>query len=186
MSDLTDAAATGDPDAWTQIYTDNHRWVGCYIHGLTKNRLVTEDLTQDVFVRAMRSIGKFTDQGTGIRPWLCTIARNLVFDHCKRHATRLEVPTAEIRDVNDATDGRTRFAPAADARLLSTDEAARLRAAIARLDPAGQELLILRYWQDWTHARIGRRQFRSERAVNTALFRARQSLRYQLELDVPA
>ncbi|MGH1553105.1 BN159_2729 family protein [Streptomyces sp. L7] len=46
----------------------------------TRNRHLAEDLTQEVFVRALRRIDVFTWQGTAFAAWLTTIAKNLYLD----------------------------------------------------------------------------------------------------------
>lgn len=51
-----------------------------------------DDCTHETFVRALRRRESFTCRGDGVRPWLFTIARNLVRDHRKAARFRVEVP----------------------------------------------------------------------------------------------
>ena len=50
---------------------------------LSANEDIAEEITQETFVKALRSIGKF-DGSKDIRAWLFTIARNTYFTYCKR------------------------------------------------------------------------------------------------------
>lgn len=58
---------------------------------------MSEDLTNETFVRALRAISGFRwrvrDLGDDVGAWLVTIARNLLADHIKAGLTRLEHPT---------------------------------------------------------------------------------------------
>ena len=50
----------------------------------TRNRHLAEDLTQEVFTRALRRIDAFSWQGTAFAAWLTTIAKNLYLDELGR------------------------------------------------------------------------------------------------------
>lgn len=174
MSVLTDAAAAGDPDAWAEIFATHRRQINNYLYARTKSSLLAEDLTQDVFVRAMRSIGTFTDRGPGIVPWLMTIARNLLLDHVGRKSTRMEISVDEWLDDPD------RAAPSAEAVVLRADESALIVAALQKLPVEARQLIVLMYWEELSMRAIGQRTYRSEGAVKSALYRARAALQKSL------
>lgn len=82
--DLVRRAQRGDRDAvealflseWKPVYRQLYRAVG--------NRQDAEDLTQDVFVRALSAIDDYQQRSTPFAAYLAVIARNLVRDHWRR------------------------------------------------------------------------------------------------------
>lgn len=179
MSTLTDAARAGDPQAWAEIYTAHRRRVNSYFYTRTQNRQVAEDLTQDVFVRALRRVELFTDDGRGMGPWLMTITRNLLLDHVKRKVNR-EEPVGEF------TPEQLPPLPSAEVEALKLNDAARLLLTMQRLPAEGQQALLLMYWQGWSAVAIGVRMSRSEGAAKQHLYRTRMELRKLLILEAAA
>src|SRR3546814_8710047 len=74
--------------AFATLYNDNRQRVYRYFQYRVRNRQLAEDLTQEVFVRALRRVSAFTFQGSNFEAWLVTIARNLYFDHLKSEIGR--------------------------------------------------------------------------------------------------
>ena len=66
-----------------QIYNDYFQDVFYYLRSLSSNQEVAEDLTQDTFVKAMKSLDKY-DGRKDIRAWLFTIAKNAFMDRCRK------------------------------------------------------------------------------------------------------
>jgi len=125
-----------------------------------------EDVTSDVFERALRGRATY-DPGRGSPiAWLLGIARRCVSEAV---ASRLET-VAEPPDVADTTSVEERSV----ARLT-------LAAAIAELDEREQDLLALRYGADLTARRIGEVLGLQTNAVEVALHRALAQLRELLE-----
>ncbi len=65
------------------IYRSYFKDVFLYMCSLSANEDIAEEITQETFVKALRSIGTF-DGSKDIRAWLFTIARNTYFTYCKR------------------------------------------------------------------------------------------------------
>lgn len=66
-----------------QIYNDYFQDVFYYLRSLSSNKEIAEDLTQDTFVKAMKSLDKY-DGRKDIRAWLFTIAKNSFIDRCRK------------------------------------------------------------------------------------------------------
>ena len=127
-----------------------------------RSRTDAEDITQTVFLRALRAI----ERGERVRTprnWLIKIAHN----ECRRLiATRkvqLELPD-EIA-VEPAEPGR----------------AEELKVAMAALPATQRQALVLRELEGRTYAEISKALDVSESAVETLVFRARRALREQIE-----
>lgn len=65
------------------IYRSYFRDVFLYLRALSANENIAEEMTQETFVKALKSIDKF-DGSKDIRAWLFTIARNTYYTWCRR------------------------------------------------------------------------------------------------------
>lgn len=75
-----------------------------------------DDCTSEAFVRALRHREKFQCRGECVRPWLFTIARNVVADYCKSARYRLEISSGSLRESTDTTPSPEQFVLADAAR----------------------------------------------------------------------
>jgi len=168
---LVDRAREGDPDAFASLYDRYvervYRFVLYRVHGDTA---LAEDLTSEVFLRALRKIKGFTWQGRDVGAWFLTIGRNLVLDHFKSGRARLEVlgvePTPGANDrVLDAEDE-------ALARVSQQD----LYQAISRLGSEQQEVIYWRFLQGYSVAETAAAMGKTDGAIKALQYRAVKAL----------
>src|SRR6266545_4181528 len=107
---LVERARDGESDAFASLY-DRYvdRVYRFVLYRVSGDTALAEDITSEVFVRALRKIKGFTWQGRDVGAWFLTIARNLVLDHFKSGRARLEVlgieaPVAADDRIMDAED----------------------------------------------------------------------------------
>ena len=126
-----------------------------------------EDLTSEVFERALRYKQSYDPaRGTPIA-WLTGIANN-----CIRGSRATE---ATLRDAELGAD------PVGGSLESDTIERMSVVAAVARLDPRSQHLLALRYGADLSTRELGSILGLKKNAVEVALHRARERVREELE-----
>ncbi|GAA2523457.1 sigma-70 family RNA polymerase sigma factor [Streptomyces longisporus] len=170
---IVDAARGGDREAFGVLYARYRPQIYTYLWRRTHDRELSEDLTADVFVRALARIEAFTWRGSDFGAWLATIARNLLLDHYKSFRHRREVATGDMRDqdlaVGDVGEQVTE-------QLAKADVLAELRKALGGLTPDQWQCLWLRYWHDLPFGEIGQRMDRSTFAVKMLKERALQNL----------
>src|SRR5215472_6929899 len=77
-------AAQRDPTKFADLYASNFERVYAYIAWRVRDRDETEDLTSDVFHRALASLPRFEWRGVPFAAWLIKIAANLITDQLKR------------------------------------------------------------------------------------------------------
>lgn len=82
-----------------ELYNTYFHDVYLYIMSLSKSEEISEEITQETFFRAMKSLDKFEGKSS-IKTWLCQIARNLFINHIKKQKrfSDDELP-ADIPDV---------------------------------------------------------------------------------------
>ncbi len=168
---LVDRARDGDPDAFAALYDRYvervYRFVLYRVHG---DSALAEDVTSEVFLRALRKIKGFTWQGRDVGAWFLTIARNLVLDHFKSGRARLEVlgieaPAAAGDRIMDAED-----------EALSRVSAQDLYKAIGQLGTEQQEVIYWRFLQGYSVAETAAAMGKSDGAIKALQYRAVKAL----------
>ncbi|MGD9525228.1 sigma-70 family RNA polymerase sigma factor [Pseudonocardia sp.] len=126
------AAGRGDRTALAAFVRATQRDVLRFVTHLA-GAADAEDLAQETYVRALRSIATFTGR-SGARSWLLSVARHTCAD---------AVRTARRRPrCNPVADWEAHTASAVTARS-GAEEAVALRALVAALDPARREAFVL-------------------------------------------
>jgi RNA polymerase sigma-70 factor (ECF subfamily) len=150
------------------VYQLCYRFVG--------NHEDASDLSQEVFLRAYRGLGKFRGQST-LATWLYRIGVNVCLNR-----VALKAPAVEPLDEQHHIDTRNESAPA---RLLRDERAARVRKAIAELPRKQRATLILRMYHEMSHHDIANVLGSSVGAVKANFFHALSNLKKQLGDEVP-
>lgn len=164
------AAQAGDREAFGELYRLYANTVFRYLYYRVSTRALAEDLTGETFVRALRRISTYEDQGREFGAWLVTIGRNLLADHFKSARHRMEIPTGEMLDTDE-------LAPPVDDEVLADITADALRAALADLTSAEQrECLTLRFLLGRSVAETADIMGKNEGAIKTLQYRAVRAL----------
>jgi len=129
----------GDRDACRELIRIHHTAVYAYLRRLGADASRAEDLTQETYMRAWRSIESLR-QAASLRSWLLTIARNEFFQRMR--AWRIE--TVGLEQATEAVSGD----PRADDVVALSERDGALRNAVRRLEPELQEAIALHYFQD--------------------------------------
>jgi RNA polymerase sigma-70 factor (ECF subfamily) len=177
-AELVAQACAGDRTAFAALYVQYYDDVFGFLYNQARNRHLAEDLTQDVFLRALRRLETFNSpRSSGFAGWLMVIARNIYLDHVKLARTRLETPVSEMADGNR----RDRSAEASALRELDIAEAAEtVEAALAELTPYQRECVRLRFLEDLSVPETAARLGKGIGATKTVQFRALQQMRSNL------
>jgi RNA polymerase sigma factor (sigma-70 family) len=173
---LVAAVREGDDAAFELIYRRYRDRIGSYVRRLVGDHARAEDITQEVFLAALRRMRK-TDGRILLKPWLYEIAKNASIDHFRRSRRAEEV----------SYEGDSRLGPADYDRLVarvpSPDDAVdtkhrldTLCGAFGSLSEIHHEVLILRELEGRSYREIGERLGLTRPAVESTLFRARRRL----------
>src|ERR1044072_2926030 len=105
---LVEQAQQGNRDALEELYLLHFDRIYSYLHMSVGNRHDAEDLTTQVFVKMLESIGKFRWRSAPFSAWLFRIAHNLAMDHFranKRWQPEEEVPEPDPDEATSAEHG---------------------------------------------------------------------------------
>ena len=73
-----------------KVYREHFETVYGFLMRLCRSAPLAEELAQETFFRAMHSIGKF-DGRCRVEVWLCQIAKNAYYSHCRRQKGKKHV-----------------------------------------------------------------------------------------------
>lgn len=131
---------------------------------------LAEDLTAEVFLRALRSFDRFDPSRGNGRAWLFRIAQNALRDYQRSTRRRPLASVGAMRDLQCE-------APSPEERLLWEEEVAGLLAAMEELSPNDREVIGLCYGSELSIADAGEVLGLSHTATRTRLWRALGRLR---------
>jgi len=158
-----------DFEAW---FRDHRESVYRYVRFRVATREVAEDITSEVFLKALRALDRYDAGRSRPRTWLLRIARNAVTDHLRKLRRRGSLHISLDRAPDLVSDG-----PSQEERLLRAEELRRLFNAAATLREADQEVLSLRYGAGLENAEIAESLKITANAVAVRIHRALARLR---------
>jgi len=165
---LIAAASTGDVQAFAVLYDRHLERVYRHVYYRVGNRADAEDLTQQVFLHAWQAIGRFQRTGAPFAAWLLTIAHNLLVSAYRR------AKDVQPLDLDPATLARWAN-PEAEA-FAQFDRRA-VREAILHLKPDQQQVIILRFVENFEYGAIAAVLGKSEGNIRVIQHRALAELR---------
>jgi len=140
--------------------------VYAYLVSRCGSKELAEDLTQEVFIDAVRRPQTFDGRGDSL-PWLIGSARNHLADHVRKHYRE--------RDRDDRMVREVRVSDSSQAALQTADQRGAIKTALQALPIAQRTVMTLRFLDDLSVREIARRLGRSEDAVESTLRRARET-----------
>ncbi len=167
--------ARRDPEAFGELYLRHVRSIYNYIFYRTGDPDEAEDLTSRVFLQALQHLPRFQERGLPFAAWLFRIAHNLVANW---HRDRQRHPTVPLSE-----NGHERGSDRVEALLERREARERLLAAMRRLPPDRQQLLILKFVEGLSNAEIARIMGRSEGAIRVLYHRTLEALRRELSRE---
>jgi len=172
-SELIARARSGDREAFAALYNQHRDAVYVSIVRRVRNRDLAEDLTQEVFVRALGRMETFTWQGKGLGAWLQTIARNLIVDHYRSSRVRLEVSSGDFFESSELSRNAEDIA-LEDLRAVEARKV--VDHALPLLTPYQRTCIRLRFLEELSVPETARVMGRQPGAVKTLQYRAIRSL----------
>ncbi len=183
---IVDAVLGGDRDAFRKLVEREGPSVVAACTRVLGDRSEAEDVAQEAFVIAYRSLGSWRAEGA-FGAWLSRIAVRLAV---RRAAQRKQVAWLDPIAADSDQPGRERFrttnpSQAADPAhtVLRSERDARLRMAVASLDEPYREVVALRFFAERSLIEIAEATGRPVGTVKTHLHRGLARLRGSVEAD---
>src|SRR3954467_7419048 len=175
-TELVAAVRRGDDRAFEELYARYHRRISSYIFGMVKDHARAEDLTQEVFMSALRRM-RDTDRPIAFKPWVYEIAKNACIDQFRRSKRAEEVSYDAEEGMGAADYGRLTSSDATpDVAMERRQDLDHLKGALGGLSDAHHQILVMREFEGLSYREIGERMGMSRPSVESTLFRARKRL----------
>lgn len=158
----------GEIGSFDAIFEKYRRGILAYVMGITHDRQLSEDITQECFVQLVKHRDR-VDPKRGMNGWLYRVARNRAID-LVRHR-KFEVPTEDTVLTRHAEEEG--LAPAPHIALAAKEARGEMQVALQKLSESERELLMLRFYGDLTFKEIARIV---KRPLGTVLWKSRRAL----------
>src|ERR671915_1668627 len=141
---LVSAVRAGDDRAFEELYSRYQRRIAAYVCGMVKDYGRAEDITQDVFISALRRMRE-TERPIAFKPWIYEIAKNACIDQFRRSRRAEELSFDAEDGLAPADYGRlVGSEPTPDAAVVAKQELDHLCGAFGGLSDTHHEILVLR------------------------------------------
>ena len=171
-ADRPEAVVGLDERTFASLYEETFAAVFRYAYVLTGNASLAEDVAADVYLRAWQYRQSFRADGSPLS-WLLSITHNCAVRAGTRAAREVTSPDGVAAYLGVTAD--------VDPLLEAQAQREQLVLAIRLLTPIQQRVIVLRFFSDWTYARVAEALGRDERAIRVLQYRALKRLRVVLE-----
>ncbi|MEQ8476977.1 sigma-70 family RNA polymerase sigma factor [Fulvivirga sp.] len=170
-SKLVSLYKLGSEEAFEQLLNRHKSRVFTTIYLIVKDNYVAEDLLQETFIKAIRTIkeGRYNEEGKFL-PWILRIAHNLAIDNFRKEK---RYPTVVLEDGSSVFNTLQFAEDSIESAQIKQDTHVKLRQLIDELPDAQREVLVMRHYMDMSFQEISENTGVS---INTALGRMRYAL----------
>jgi len=174
-ADLVARACRGDQEAFRLIFERYSRPVISFIYDLVSNRELAEELTQETFVRAYRSLRSLQEE-TKFSTWLFGIAKNVARESLRTRVRDSRNVDLDDQQVLDLSDRR----PVPVSQLLNKELNGVIQRSLAALDDDKRLVFTLKIFQQCSYEEIAEITGFSIPKLKTDLHRARTEMRRRI------
>jgi RNA polymerase sigma factor (sigma-70 family) len=170
-SELISAYIQGDESAFAALVNRYKSKIYTTIYLVVKDSYVAEDLMQDTFIKAIKTLkeGRYNEEGKFL-PWILRIAHNLAIDYFRR-AKRY--PNVVFEDGSSVFNSLSFADESVESVQITKESHEHLRSMIKKLPNQQREVLVMRHYEDLSFQEIAEATGVS---INTALGRMRYAL----------
>jgi len=180
--DLVAQTQNGDPRAFDQLVRKYSSRLYGLVYNMTSNHEDTNDLLQDIFAKAYRSIKGFKGKSS-FYTWLHTIATNMTINFLKKRSRSYQMSLDDIDNGvhNDPEFIELTSSPDATREVNLKELQQRLNEAMMKLSNEHRAVVTMFDIQGMPHAEIGKILGISEGTVRSRLFYAHRQLQNYLQ-----
>ncbi len=170
--DIIKKIQNGDKEAFGQVYNVYYDKIFRFAFRRTSLQETAEDITSEVFVSAMKSIGRFKYKGNNsFNAWIYRIANNKICDYFRKN---YRVKTIELEKAGQLEEKKEQSPDAIFAAKTDREE---INKNIAQLSEKDQQVVNLCFFEDMKAEEIAEIMESSIGAVYVRLHRALRKLR---------
>ena len=169
---LVRKAASGNFEAFGEIYSIYLDRIYRYIFYQVKDEMTAQDITQEVFVKAWKAISSLRGEGKTLQSWLYRIARNHLIDYLRNTKKNTSLDRENLPEISDPN-------PEVETEL----ERRELREMITCLPENQKQVIILKFLEGLNNQEIAKVMGKREGAIRVLQMRALANLRQKLNRE---
>ena len=154
--------------AFEEIYREHFGGVYRYVYSLCRDASAAEEITQETFFKALRSIDRF-DGKCSVFVWLCQIAKNTYFTHYRKEK-RFEAENAP-------EESRSNI----ELEFVTRESAFEVHRILHKLEEPYKEVFSLRTFGELSFAQIGELFGKTESWARVTYHRAKLKIKERLQ-----
>jgi len=182
-SELVKIVRESDQERYAEIIERYQGKLFAYIYRLVGSREETEDLLQEVFIKAFRNLNSF-DVEKKFSSWIYRIAHNESVNHLKRKSLKRFISWEDVVSTKDKMETRD-FDDDAHKSWVRKEKNQEVEQALNRLPIKYKQVLVLKYYDDKSYEEISEILDKPINTVGTLINRAKKKLAEELRKDNP-
>jgi RNA polymerase sigma factor (sigma-70 family) len=169
-SNVTAAIPVSIAELFGRLYEQYLPKIFHYVSYRVGDRTAAEDLTSDIFNKALTSFTKYDSGKASFSTWIFSIARNTIIDYYRGRSREQKLK-------REVESNAIAFSTSPEEEASRSEEIRKLRECLSLLNPNEQELISLKFSGEMTNREISQITGLSESNVGTILCRAVRKLR---------
>lgn len=163
-------------EVFEQVYALYFKDVYRYIYSLCKDAAESEEITQETFFQAMKSMHSFRGE-CKMLVWLCQIAKHIYFARQKKRKHKAELPLDESLSDSENLQETVSL----EQRLADEADAMRIHESLHRLDEPYKEIFMLRVFGELSYKKIACIFGKTENWARVSYYRAKVKIMGEME-----
>jgi len=165
----------GDDDGIVEIVRYYKDGLILYLKGFVTNIYIAEELAEETFFRLMIKKPKFSGKSS-FKSWLYAIGRNIAVDYVRRDSKLLDKPIEDMETyLGDVTDLELSY--------IKEERKIMIHRALEKLPSDYRQIIWLVYFEGFSNEESSIAMKKSSRQIRNLLYRAKQSLKSELEKE---
>jgi len=157
-----------DKEAFAKLYEQNFDKIYRFVYLKVGNSAEAEDMTQQVFIKALKSIASYKWKDVPFSAWLFRIAHNHVIDYYRRQSKRQTAPLEDYMAIDSSNTQK---------EVEDKEEVAKLISASKKLTKLQQQVIAMRFIGELPIAEVARIMGKTQGAIKALQHSAVANLR---------
>lgn len=154
-----------------ELYNNYFHEVFLYLRSITGSEQLAEELTQETFFKAMKSLDKFKGE-CDVRTWLCQIAKNGYYSYCRKNKRM------SYEEIPESTEDST---VSVELSLENSETSARIHQILHNMSEPYKEVFTLRVFGELSYKQIAQLFGKTDNWAAVTFHRAKLKIIDELE-----
>ena len=164
----------GSHEAFDLLIRKYYPYVTGFLLKASGNEELTQDITQDVFLRVIEKIDDYDlKKNVSFGTYIITIAKNRLIDYRRKEKKEIVIEDYEIPDNMNIIES-----------LIKQNDLERLKKELEKLPKEQKNAIYLKYFEELTLKEIAEREQVKEKTIKSRIFEAKRKLKNNLKEEL--